>query len=129
MQNVTCWAYRHVMTNTLSLLLTYCLSTRVQGGLELRRVGWIATEANNASVAVPRRFGFTLEGTRRWRRVMANPDKLDATPVVGEHGRPEAGKGWHWSCWALTFEGWRDGVKDTVQGFLAREVPRNTAWE
>ena len=111
------------------MLLTYCFSTRAQGGLELRRVGWIATAVNDASVAVPRRFGFTFEGTRRWRRVVTNPDKLDATPVDGEYGRPDAGKGWHWSCWALTFEGWRDGVKDIVQGFLAREVPQNPPWD
>ncbi|KZT66125.1 acyl-CoA N-acyltransferase [Daedalea quercina L-15889] len=119
----------HIMTNALSLLLTYCFSIHSQDGLELRRMGWIATATNAPSVAVPRRFGFTCEGVRRWRRVMPNPDKFDTKEAVGEYGRREAGRGWDWSCWALTFEDWRDGVKDLVHGFLARQVQRNAAWD
>ncbi|KAH9931824.1 uncharacterized protein B0H18DRAFT_988270 [Fomitopsis serialis] len=63
----------HVMTNALCLLLKYCFTPRTQGGLELRRMEWIATAANDASSAVPRRLGYACDGIRRWRGVVTNP--------------------------------------------------------
>ncbi|KAK3174563.1 hypothetical protein OEA41_001809 [Lepraria neglecta] len=59
----------HVTTNGVGLLLQYALDPPSEGGLGLRRVEWMTSSANSASIRTAERTGFEKEGLLRWHRV------------------------------------------------------------
>ncbi|KAK6511612.1 hypothetical protein TWF481_000527 [Arthrobotrys musiformis] len=59
----------HVTSNAVGLLLGLALDPPNQGGLGFRRVQWMTSSVNHASIATAEKMGFTKEGVIRWDRV------------------------------------------------------------
>ncbi|VDC02818.1 unnamed protein product [Peniophora sp. CBMAI 1063] len=111
----------YVTSSAIGLLLRYCLDTPAQGGLGLRRIGWIANEMNAASVSAALRMGFKHEVTLRWSSVLLDEKKVgDGRPL--REGDPHPGRGGRDNerfsfCW----EDWEDGGRERVQALIDRK--------
>ncbi|KAI4107637.1 MAG: hypothetical protein LQ339_002543 [Xanthoria mediterranea] len=112
----------HVTSNAVGLLLQYALDSPDQGGLGLRRVQWKANSVNAASRKVAERMGFGFEGVTKWERVFR--DGVKKGKVGNGRGVPpgteEGDLGRDTATFGLSWEEWRDGVRERVRGVMER---------
>ncbi|KAK6354058.1 hypothetical protein TWF730_008476 [Orbilia blumenaviensis] len=62
----------HVTSNAVGLLLKFALNPPNEGGLGFRRVQWMTSSKNYASIKTAEKMGFTKEGLIRWDRLYPN---------------------------------------------------------
>ncbi|TYJ53772.1 hypothetical protein B9479_005612 [Cryptococcus floricola] len=111
----------HVHTHATGLLLHYILDLPSQGGLGLRRCQWLCNSLNEPSKSAALRMGFKHEGVQKAKRVLS----------VGKEGARRGRKGEgvkREECdvrddWVsgLVWDEWEHGVKENVDGLMARK--------
>jgi RimJ/RimL family protein N-acetyltransferase len=112
----------HVATNAAGLMLQYALSSPQDGGLGLRRVEWLTSTMNVASVRVAERLGFKQEAVLRWHMIFRRGAQ---THKVG-HGRPlppgseEGDLGRDTIVLSLCWDDWEQGGREKVEEAMAR---------
>ena len=116
-----------VTTHATCLLLKHLLDPVPAGDLQIRRIQWSAHTENQPSIRAAQRCGFTIEGIRRWDRVLAD-NKQDITEITGRsEGRPvldfdgnKIGPGRHTTVLSLCWDDWLDGKRDLIISLLAQ---------
>ncbi|KAK6335013.1 hypothetical protein TWF718_010455 [Orbilia javanica] len=67
----------HVTSNSVGLLLKLALDSPAEGGLGFRRVQWMTSSKNLASINTAEKMGFTKEGIIRWDRLYPGGGSLN----------------------------------------------------
>ncbi|CAL1702565.1 unnamed protein product [Somion occarium] len=111
-------AYRksYVTSNSIGLLLHWCLDLPADGGLGLRRVQWQCNELNVASRRAAERMGFKFEGVERWQRSLPSGKQ---GPTVTRDDPKKQYPGRHTVRLALCWDGW-DEARELVRKQMNR---------
>lgn len=96
------------------------------GGMGLRRVAWIASGSNAASVAAAQSLGFRVEGVRRWDRLNRGGR---ARGKVGNSRQPPEGTApedvWRDTIMlSLCWDDWDGGASAKVRDAMSRSLKR-----
>lgn len=86
------------------------------------RVQWRANDLNEPSVRAAKRLGFVYEGTMQWDRVLPQGKAGRIADNKEGYGTPSAGPGRHSAQLVITWEGWLEGARDTIQSLMDREI-------
>ncbi|EJD42273.1 hypothetical protein AURDEDRAFT_186068 [Auricularia subglabra TFB-10046 SS5] len=106
------WQRTHVLTNAAGLLMHYCMDD-----LRMRRLYWLASTENAASMRAAERLGFKFEGIMRWYCIAAE-GKTD-----GHRRGDEKKLGLHVATLAVCWDDWETGdVKEALNKQMARQV-------
>ena len=68
------WQRTFVTTNAAALLIMHALDSPEKGGWGFRRVQWLSSVFNTASIKAAQRMGMKLEGVVRWQTNKAPKD-------------------------------------------------------
>ena len=107
----------HVTSNSVGLLLTWCLDSPSEGGLGIQRVQWQCNQLNAASRRVAERMGFRFEAMIRWQRVL--PIGREGPMVTREDQRKE-NPGRHTVMLSLSQDQWDSEAKENVRKHMNR---------
>ncbi|KAK3363177.1 acyl-CoA N-acyltransferase [Lasiosphaeria hispida] len=121
---VTLPAYHrtHVTSNAAGLLMQYALNGVEDGGLGLRRVEWLTSSVNTASLRVAERLGFRRDGVFRWHYLYldgAKNHKIGNGRALPP-GSPEGHLGRDTVVLSVCWDDWEEGVKEKVEAVMAR---------
>lgn len=114
----------HVATNTVGILLKYCLDppNASPPGLGMRRVQWQCHWRNTASRALAEKMGLKYEGTFRWFRALPEDLRGDHNLEVTRKGEPKPNNpGRHTDSLAMCWDQWED-ERSKVQSIIDRKV-------
>ncbi|KAK7682004.1 hypothetical protein QCA50_014968 [Cerrena zonata] len=106
----------HVTSNSVGLLLAWCLDPPSESGLGLRRVQWQCNQLNAASRRVAERMGFKFEAIIRWQRVL--PIGKEGPMVSRQDGRKD-NPGRHTVMLSLCWDEWEE-AKENVRKQMNR---------
>lgn len=106
----------HVTSNSIGLLLTWCLDSPAEGGLGLQRVQWQCNQLNTASRRAAERMGFKFEAIVRWQRVL--PIGKEGHMVTREDKRKD-NPGRHTVMLSLCWDEWEE-AKEIVRKQMNR---------
>lgn len=112
----------HVATNAVGLMLKFALDGTSNGGLGLRRVQWLTSSKNEASLRLAGRLGFVKEGVLRWHMVMK---QVEEGYRVGNDGRlpersDERNLGRDTVVLSVCWDDWEGGERERVAEAMAR---------
>lgn len=112
----------HVATNAAGLMLQFALTGRAAGGMGLRRVQWLCSSLNEASVSLAKRLGFEVEGVLRWHMVLR---QVEGGHRIGRGwalppGSDEKDLGRDTMALSVCWEDWEMGVREKVAEVMRR---------
>ena len=112
----------HLATNAVGLMLRFALERSSRGGFGLRRVQWLTSSKNEASLKLAGRLGFVKEGVMRWHMVMK---QVEGGYRVGKDGRVPEGSdekdlGRDTVVLSVCWDDWEEGVGEKVAEAMAR---------
>ncbi|KAK0648104.1 acyl-CoA N-acyltransferase [Cercophora newfieldiana] len=112
----------HVASNAAGLMLRAALAREDEGGMGMRRVQWLTSTENGASLKLAKRLGFQEEGVMRWHMVFRGGKEKGK--VGNGRGMPKGGEegdlGRDTIVLSVCWEDWEGGTDENVDAVMKR---------